>query len=201
MKDKQAKKFSINDLVREYNDTDEKTPLEKQTSLAVESVKIDNIADQYLTSLKTYNDTIVRNLDNDYTKVKPLHNILVRVFVKEPEVTKEGLIKPYKQIVPVPTNNGVANWAEVESPYPFDNLAIVVSVPENVTSLKTGDIIQLSKNPVDAKVIGSGKEAYLNIPNTYALPEYKSLEPTKDPLNKHFGYLLVPYFEIKTILQ
>lgn len=199
MKDKPAKRFNMSDLVHEYADV-EKTPTEKQADLALESVKIDNIDSSYLDSLAEYNLNIVSVLDEDYKRVRPLHNVLVRVFVKEPEVTKDGLIKPYKQIVPVPTQNGMATWAEIESPYPYDNIAIVVATPDSMTSIKAGDVIQLSKNPVDAKVIGQSNEAYLTIPNAYWIPEYKGETPTKDPLNKHFGYLLIPYFEIKAVI-
>lgn len=196
MKDKPAKKFSIGDLVNQYAD-EEKTPLEKQADLELESVQAENVDQKYLDSLVIYNKEAIYDIDPSYKNVTPLHNVLVRVFVKEAEVTEEGLIKPYKQIVPVPTQNGVSKWAEIESPYPYDTIAIVVAVPESMTSLKVGDKVLLSKNPVDARVIGTANDAYLSIPNSFWLPEYKGETPTKDVLNKHFGFLLIPYFEIK----
>lgn len=203
MKDKQAKKVTMNDLVNEYASI-EKPVVEKQAELEIEeTVKEEFTSEDYLQKLKDYNlqfkqDAIFAT--EEYFNVKPLHNVLVRIAVREPEVTSSGLLKPYKQIVPVPTQNGMANWAEIESPYPYDTLARVIAKPENISQVSVGDWVILSKNPVEAKVVGRSNEAYLSIPNSFTHPTWKEETPPKDPTNPHYGYLLVPVYEIKAIL-
>lgn len=204
MKDKVAKKANINDILEEYRNIDD--PVKNQEQTGIDSITVDDDGGEaYYKKLREYNTSLREDaLDVDYCKIKPLHNILVRVFLREPEVTKDGLVKPYKQIVAVPTKNGVADWAEIESPYPYNTTAIVVALPESLSTsgvLRVGKTVQLSKNPVEAKVVGGGNDAYLSIPSAYWSPEYKGETPPKDPTNKHFGYLLIPYFEIKAVIE
>lgn len=193
----------MNDLVNEYA-TVEKPVVEKQAELELEeTVKEEFTSEDYLKKLSEYNKSFKQDAifaTEEYLKLKPLHNVLVRVAVKEPELTKSGLLKPYKQIVPVPTQNGMANWAEIESPYPYDTFARVIAKPDTITSVSVGDWVILSKNPVDAKVVGRSNEAYISIPNSFTHPNWKEETPPKDPNNPHYGYLILPVYEIKAVL-
>ena len=198
-KDKQSNRQTMNDLLAEYKSEEVASPVTKQESLEMEMVKEDTTSKDYLSKLADYNKQY-QKVSEKYSKVKPLQNVLVRVMVKEPEISKSGLLTPYKQIVPVPTQNGIAKWAEIESPYPYDTIAVVVAKPDHVTNLNIGDIVILSKNPVEAKVVGGSNDAYVQIPNFFTHPEWKEETPPKDPTNEHYGYLLVPVYEIKAIL-
>lgn len=198
-KDKPSNRQTMNDLLEEYK-REETSPVAKQESLEMEMVKEDTTSKEYLTKLADYNKTYNQTISEKYYKVRPLQNVLVRVMVKEPEISKSGLLTPYKQIVPVPTQNGIAKWAEVESPYPYDTIAVVVAKPDHVTTLNVGDTVVLSKNPVEAKVVGGSNDAYVQIPNFFTHPEWKEETPPKNPTNEHYGYLLVPVYEIKAIL-
>ena len=203
MKDKPANKVTMNDILHEYRLEDEKEPsvVDKQLERKTSSLSEEAIPSDYLVDLANYNELLRTSLlDNNYAKVKPLHNVLVRVFVREPLKTESGLLRPYKKIVPIPTKAGYGEWAEVESPYPYDTLAIVVAKPDSITNINVGDTIVLGKDPVDAKVVGQADSAYISIPNAFTLPDWKEETPPKDPKNPHYGYLLLPVYEIKCIL-
>lgn len=200
MQDKPGKKLNMNDIVNQYKvDEPQENIIEQQNRKEVERLTSEYNSDEYFQKLKEYNEKFP-NLGETYIQVKPLHNVLVRVKVKEPQMTKSGLLKPYKQLVPIPTQNGYGDWAEVESPYPYDTEAVVVAKPDSITSVKVGDNVLLNKNPVEAKVVGKSNEAYLTIPNAFLHPSWKEETPPRDPQSVHYGYLLLPVYEIKCIL-
>lgn len=200
MQDKPGKKLNMNDIVNQYKvDEPQENIIEQQNRKEIERLTSEYNSDEYFQKLKEYNEKFP-DWNETYIQVKPLHNVLVRVKVKEPQMTKSGLLKPYKQLVPVPTQNGYGDWAEVESPYPYDTEGIVVAKPDSITSVKVGDSVLLNKNPVEAKVVGKSNEAYLTIPNAFLHPSWKEETPPRDPQSIHYGYLLLPVYEIKCIL-
>lgn len=202
MKDKAGKQVTMNDVIEQYKIADDDNIVAKQVDKEISQLTAEINTDEYLNKLRVYNENL-NNKGVEYTQycdVQPLHNVLVKVFVKEPEITESGLLKPYKQIVPVPTKAGYGDWAEIESPYPYDTLAIVVAKPDPITTIKVGDMVLLNKNPVEAKVLGQSNEAYITIPNAFTRPEWKEETPPKDPESIHYGYLLIPVYEIKCIL-
>ena len=202
MKDKAGKKTTMNDIIHKYQVEDEFNPVAEQVAKQTENIKEENIDTEFFDKLTAYNIALTNreNIATEYSKVKPLHNVLVKVFVKEPVVTSSGLLRPYKQIVPVPTQNGYGDWAEIESPYPYDTLAVVIAKPDSLTNVNVNDLVILSKNPVEAKVVGKSNEAYVSIPNNFTLPSWKEETPPKDPTNPNYGYLLIPVYEIKAVL-
>lgn len=144
--------------------------------------------------IKEYNSNIAI-IDPLYANVTPLSAYIVRVFLFEPK-QEDGVLIPYKQLVSVPTANGQAEFAEIESPYPYSNKAIIISTPVTSGLLKQGDIVQLGSNPVKPQVQGRSHNATVAIPAAYIHPNAGTFQiPTKltDP---NYGYLLIPIHEI-----
>lgn len=194
MKDKRARQTSINDLVRKHRVND---GLLSQRQIADDNVEESIISQEELNNIYEYNSK-VRILDEDYTNIQPLGDVLVRVFLQEPVKTEQGILEPFRQLLPISTPSGVGTLLEVESPYPYSNKAIVVAVPSHYTNLQVGDTIQLKSNPIKPIVTGHGVNAKIFIPAAYLHPSCNSLEVPQDCLNKHYGYLLIPYHEIST---
>lgn len=196
MKDKQGKKLSMNDVINEYR---ESNPVETQREKVMSSIKEENVDTVFFDKLKEYNQSFT-NISDVYKKVKPLHGILVRVKVKEPEISESGLLKPYMHLVNVPTKSGYGTWAQVESTHPYDTVAIVVAKADSITSVNVGDTVILNKNPVEPKVIGESNEAMITIPFGFVHPSYGKEDLPKDPSNEHYGYLLLSPYEIKAVI-
>jgi hypothetical protein len=196
MKDKKAAKYSMNDLHREFQDSD---PVAEQREKVTETVREDQYTDKFFEDIVNYNNQVT-TLDQDHTRLKPVSEVLVRVFLKEPERTKNGLIIPIKKLVPIPSRSGVGSWAEVESPFPYSTKAVVIAAPEN-TGFTPGQIVQLATNQVEVQVVGNGEEASVRLKNAYLHADSNIDYPPKDPNNKYYGYLLIPSYEIKMILN
>jgi len=145
-------------------------------------------------SIKQYNKNILE-LDPEYTKLKPMQKVLVRVFLKELRKTEDGLYLPNTEFVRLKTHAGVGYVGEVESPFPYSQKAVVVSVPDSVTTIKSGDIVYLSNKPIQAVPDGSGNEARITIPNAFIHPELGD-DLSTNPNDRLYGYLQVNYFEI-----
>lgn len=195
MKDKKATQLSINDLVNEHKK--EKSPSSKQLDLSNESLEGEYIKQEDLNAIFQYNANI-KNLDELYSSITPFSKILVRVYLLEPSRSEGGLLTPYRQKLPVPTNVGVGSMMELESPYPYDGKAVVVAVPQHNTFLKPGDVIQLEIAPV--RLSGVGQNATIQIPNGYLHPDANTTIVPTNPDNRHYGYLLVPSHEISVKL-
>jgi len=191
MSQKPARKATVNDLLDEYQMSSPKT---KQLSLSNENVQ-DEVWDQSeLQLISDYNNNI-HNIDELYSSVQPLGAYIVRVFLIEPEQSN-GVFVPYKQLVSVPTQNGMAEYAEIESPFPYSNRAIIVATPPTSSFLSKGDVIQLGSNPVKPQVNGRGNNATVSIPSAYIHPDAKTYEIPRKIDSKHYGYLIVPVHEI-----
>lgn len=163
-------------------------------SLSNETTQNETWDQNELLQIKEYNANIT-TIDPTYASVIPLAAYIVRVFLFEPK-QENGVLMPYKQLVSVPTMNGQAEFAEIESPYPYSNKAVIVSTPVTSGLLKQGDIVQLASNPVKPQVQGRGHNATVAIPAAYIHPNAGTFQiPTKldDP---NYGYLLIPIHEI-----
>lgn len=141
-----------------------------------------------------YNSTVT-TLDTQFTSLKPINKLLVRVFLKEIKVTESGLIIPNTEMVKRPTHSGYGSIDEVESPFPYSQKAVVVAVPPFVKDIEPGDIIYLNNRPVKPEVVGTGQEAMITIPNAFIHPELGT-ELTTDFTNPSYGYLKINYTDI-----
>lgn len=195
MKDKSAKKLSVNNLIAEHQ-KENSSPLAKQTSIANDNIEDSVINQDDLNAIFEYNSNIT-NFDPLYASIQPLQKILVRVFLSEPSRTEAGLLTPYKQTLPVPTQSGVGSLMEMESPWPYSNKAIVVAVPQ-MTSLKVGDVVQLDMAPV--RIAGNAQNATIVVPSAYMHPDANTTLLSTNPSSKHYGYLLIPTHEISVKL-
>ena len=197
MKDKNERKTSVNDLLKKHQ-SEEKNPLATQEAKAAENLTVEYLEEKDLQAIRDYNSSITE-LDPMYKSVKPLHEILVRVFLTEPRITESGLILPHREVVPIRTANGIGNWAEVHSDFPYSTKAVVVSVPEN-SLLKPGMIVQIAPNQVKAEVVGTSNNAFITIKSAFIHADSGETLPPKDVTNKNYGYLLIPLYDIKAIL-
>lgn len=174
-------------LMEEYQE-----PMDLQISLQNENLEEESQND--LKEIVDYNSNIT-TLDPLYSSIKPLTSYIVRIFLREPKVTDEGILIPNKQYIDVPTQNGMGTLQQIESPFPYSNKAIIVAAPE-IGSLKPGDIVQLNSNPIRPIPQGHGKNAVVVVPSAYIHPEAGSYEIPQKPSNKHYGYLILPSHEI-----
>lgn len=193
MKDKTATKLSMNDILNKYQ---EKDPVTRQAQKEMESIKEIVINSEENDKIINYNKR-VNQLDELYTSLQPLSDVIVRVFLIEPTITESGLIIPHKEIVPISTNNGVGTWAEAESPFPYSKKAVVIAVPKDHPNLSPGDIVMLSGNPIEAKTHGTSNNAYFRIKNEFFHPDSNFTQTPQDPNDRHYGYLLVSNYDIK----
>lgn len=181
----------MTDLLDEYQSN---SPKQKQIDLSNETVQDESWSQTELLQIKEYNDR-VHILDPLYSSVTPLTSYIVRVFLIEPKES-EGVFIPYKQLVSVPTANGMAEFAEIESPFPYSNRAVIVSTPMNASLIQKGDIVQLANNPVRPQVQGRGHNASVTIPAAYIHPDAATFNIPKNITDRHYGYLNIPVHEI-----
>lgn len=150
-----------------------------------------------------YNENI-QNLSEKYTKLIPLHKVIVRCKLLETERTDKGLIIPPTVKVTIPTNNGIGRIGEVDSPFPYSREAVIVSAPPHFENdedhpIKRGKMCVLAESPIKAS--SAGKDALITLPNGFTHPEWKSLQLPKDFSHEHFGYLMVSFRDIEIILD
>jgi hypothetical protein len=194
-KNKPKNKTTMLDFIKE-NQTD--NPLVKQTAIAQSNIHAFKYTDQYMEQVLSYNKNLTQ-IDPLYESVKPLHEILVRFYLHEPQ--KVGsLVMPFKQNIPVPNKSGQGEkYSEIESDFPYRLTAVVVSAPESNT-LKAGDKVLLSRRAIQLTVVGQGANANLIVNEGFVHPDSMMHECPTDVTSQHYGYGLVQYHEIKAIL-
>jgi len=155
---------------------------------------------EYLEQAKTYNANI-RTLDKTYADLTPIRQLVVRCFLIEPEVTESGLITPYKQILQVPAASGQpGKWYEFETDWPYKNKAVVVAVPDDTSIVKVGDLVQLSPQAIQVRVLGSGHNAMPVISNQFVHVNSKNEVTPKDISDPDYGYILITTADIQVKL-
>lgn len=192
-KNKRAKHFNMNQLV---NETATKTKAARQDYIIKGKITFD---DEFDAQLKEYNENIT-NFDEKYTSITPRFDVLCRVFVRPLERSEGGLIKSNLAPIQADTKSGVGN-IYIEDPYSFDRKAVVVCVPNGVTDLKQGDIVSLSRGAIQKEILGRGDDSIPRIRNSFVHPDLSN--PDETPMNPediNYGYMLIPPYELKTIL-
>lgn len=192
-KNKPKSKSTMLDFIKE-NQTN---PLEQQTVIAQSNIHAFKYTEDYHKQIIAYNESLT-TLDPLYSSIKPLHEILVRFYLHEPQV-KGSLVLPFKQTIPIATKSGQATYTDVESDFPFRLKAVVVSAPES-NSLKAGDVILLSRKAIQMYVVGTGANAAINVEQGFIHPDSHLNEIPTDVTNQHYGYALIPYHEVKAKL-
>ena len=190
-KDKPKHKSTMLDFIKENQSND---PLANQVKIAQTNIHAFKYTDTYMEQVLAYNENIEK-LDELYTSVKPLHEILVRFYLHEP--TKVGnLVMPFKQQVPVPTKSGNGTYQDIESDFPYRLKGVVISAPES-NPLKPGDKILLSRKALQMHVIGTGANAVIRLEQGFVHPDCMLHDIPTDVSDRHYGYALVQYHEIK----
>lgn len=181
--------FSINDQVKQFQ-TD--NPVAAQNNLLDESQDGFNTSQEELKTIQEYNAS-VRQLNPLYSELKPISGVLVRMFCLEPEVLSNGLLVPRKQMVPIATQSGQGNLYEIESPFPYSQVAMVIATP-SISSFQVGDIVQLGDAMVKASPDPNkkGKEGSIIVPHGYWHPSTNSFVIPTDMKSEHYGYQLIP---------
>lgn len=174
------------------------TPLQKQETIAQANIHAMKYSEEYARVVAEYNKNLL-TLDPQYTSVKPLQKVLVRFYLHEPQRIGE-LVIPFKQIVPVPTNSGVGKYTEVESDFPFQLKAVVVSSPDN-NPLKAGDVIFCSRRAIQMNVVGTGANARIIVEQGFVHPDTLLFDVPTDVSSPHYGYALIQYYEIEGMIN
>ena len=195
MRDKSARQFSMKDqMIKDGYD-----PSKKQHEKAQANIHAFKYSKEYYDLVIKYNSNL-KDLSTLYASVKPLSKILIRPYLIEPQITESGLVLPFKQTIPVPTNSGTTKYTDVESDFPYSPKAVVISVPEGNTSLKPGDTVFLSRKAIQMIVLGTGANAELRVENAFIHPDAQMFDMTKDISDPHYGYIMVDYHQIEAKL-
>ncbi len=150
---------------------------------------------EYAEQVKEYNSNIL-NLDVRFEKIIPLQFIIVRCYINEPTITESGLVIPHKEVYEVQTKSGVGSAREYETDWPYSYKAVVVAVPAGMTSIKRGEIVQLSRNAVQVRIIGKEPNVMPVVVNGFTHIDSKNDVPPKDVTDPDYGYILIPVSEI-----
>jgi hypothetical protein len=205
-KDKSAKRMNVGEFIE---DLEKKKPLNLSPTHDIDENGIaiplnvhvnDGALIRQEQDLIEYNKKVL-DLDTTYTSLIPISDIIVRVFAKELERTKSGIILPASAPVVIPTNSGHGNLGTVESPYSYSKKAVVIAVPAGYKGLDAGDIVQLSDATVTGHAIGAGHEATISIRHSFTHYDHNSEQPPTNPKNPHYGYLMVPVRFIDCVVK
>jgi len=123
-------------------------------------------------------------------KLYNLRDVLVRVFLNEPKLIQNGLLLPGVDQVQVKTQNGQGVKENIDNPFPFKRLAVVVALNENNQSLKIGDVVLINQIFTVAPI--PGNSSVLEYQFMFLHHSYNDPFPPKDISNPHFGYAMLP---------
>jgi hypothetical protein len=199
-KDKQAKHFNMRDLMESKKSNNGRARVAQPSDDIIIRVGV-TFNEEFNNSLIEYNKNIA-NIHDCYKKdnMTVRNEILCRVFVRPLEKTEGGLIKPNLAPIRGKTQSGLGS-VYVEDPFSFNLKAIVVNVPDNITDIKAGDVVSLTKDSVQKQIQGAGDDAVPMIANSFVHPDYGNPHETiMDPTNEHYGYMFMRPFNINTIL-
>lgn len=145
-------------------------------------------SDEDVTQFKTYNDNI-KNIAEVYSTFEPAtSHLLLRLFTKE-IVQEEGLYRPNKTSVTIPTQAGYGAKQLIDDPFNFSRKAYVVAVGEGFSAYKTGDTVYL-KDVVQAVPLASQGSIGITLKDQFVHPDSNLDEMPLDPTSEHFGYVI-----------
>ena len=193
-KDKPKGKTTMLDFIKENQTND---PMSKQIVQAQTNMHAFKYTDLYNEQVLAYNANLT-TLDPMYAEIKPLHEILVRFYLHEPQIVG-SLVMPFKQVVPVPTKSGVGTYEEIESDFPFRLKAVVIAAPES-NQLKPGDMVMLSRRAIQMTVVGTAANKHIVVEQGFVHPDSMLHDVPTDVTSQHYGYGLVQFHEIKAKL-
>ncbi len=193
MKLKSNKDFTVRDQLMKYQNEEKTSKLEREPEVRIDSFDVEKN-----NKLIAYNEAIT-NINPVYASLKPIRQVLLRVFTTPAKIDDNGIFVPNTIYVKRVTESGFGYAGETENPFPYSKKAIVVAVPETLKqSLSVGDIVLLSDDQVSAVVAGKGTNAEIIVKNAFVRNDiYTKKQIPSDPENEHYGYILVDYSNIQ----
>ena len=146
--------------------------------------------DKEVQKTNEYNNKILQ-LDPLYAEIEPYDasKVVIRMFLKDP-MTIGGVAVFGVDKVSIRTHNGQGELKKVDNPFRFKRLGIVVAASDRNMTLKQGDIVAtdyiMSVAPIP------GDESIIEYQYAFTHYSYQEMGLPKDPMNQHFGYILVP---------
>lgn len=144
---------------------------------------------------KAYNENIF-NLDPRFDELFPLHgSFICRMMVRTGVKTETGLLLLPNTTARGKTRNGFDD-DPIRDPFDFISKAVVVKSPAGERSLLPGSIIQVvtPRTIVDAREAVAYEDLYLH-------PDYEFPKPPTNVDDPDFGYVILPYSRIRTVVK
>lgn len=158
-----------------------------------DTVDVFNFDEDFNNKLIAYNENI-SELDKDFTSLKPFNKVLVRVEVTPLKRNAQGLLIPSEQVVAIPAKAGYGDIAALRNPWPFSKIAHIIATPVFMKEeMEPGDVVILSGQIVEGKIMGKGDQGYINLPFQFLHPDFiEGNSMPIDPNHKGYGYMLIP---------
>lgn len=158
-----------------------------------DTVDVFDFNEEFNNKLIAYNESLSK-LDPDFTGLQPFSKVLVRVEVTPLKQNAQGLYIPSEQMVTVQTKAGYGNLAALRNPWPFSRVATIIATPTFMKEeMQPGDVVILSGQIVEGKMLGSGDQGYINLPYQFLHPDFiEGNTMPLDPTHKAYGYMLIP---------
>ena len=197
---KQTKKTTLRDYI--HNSEESVSPIDaekdgaKMEKLTRESdfTKATDFvwSNEFQNKIKDYNENMWPELDDLYTSFKPTVGMLVRVRLKTLR-SQDGVIIPNVDSLAIPTRNGDGYVYNIPNPFCFSKEAIIISTPDHYGD---DDFPVGARISINNKVRFVGKntpaeDLKIDITGQFVHPSSDLSEMPSDPLNRHYGYLII----------
>lgn len=138
-----------------------------------------------------YNQNIDK-LDSNFTKLQPLKKILIRHELVEGTYNEKLDYYDYPSItVDVPTRNGVSVLSKTESPWPYSNIARIISLPpslEDNPKFQVGARIMLPSSLIKVTAVDDTGSNF-EVPYMFIHPDIDYVPD--DITDTYYGYSLI----------
>lgn len=157
-----------------------------------------------LDRVKGYNQTL-DDFSICYKNFIPYNKVLIRVFLREPQISESGFWMPSTSkadVVEVQRRAGSGDRYTqniVESPFKFDTKAIIVSAPTYALEderYKPGTIVCIEHLKAQATTF-QDDSTVIQYAFAFVHPDYGDVVPPQNYQSEHYGYALVPTDVIK----
>ena len=186
--------MTLSEFIRENADETLNITPEQSQLLETETDKATDFvfSKEFRNNVNKYNEEVWPELDELYTSFSPEMGLLVRVRLRSLR-TEGDLILPNVDSIALPTKAGVGYADNIPNPYCYSKEAIIVAIPEhyNEDHFPIGARISINN-----KVRFVGKNAVDNnfdieVNGAFVHPTADITKPPTDPLNRHYGYLII----------
>lgn len=171
--------------------------VEEEESLQLDAQRFKEQVEEEVKAIQLYNATINEHLP-EYTTLVPLHDVLLRVYLREPKTITYG--DTSLQVPDVSSQDMVEAKRRAasgdrytqnlsETPFKWQTKAVVVATPPN-DKVQVGDVVIIPY--LDSQAFVKADESrYMTYTGAFVHPNYGSLEPPTSCMDNHFGYALL----------